>query len=153
MFVVKNNFISVAKFILIIIWMGLIFFMSSQGADASSGLSSVFTDQIMYYIPGFTEDTITFIVRKSAHIFMYVVLGIFLYGLINSSSMSQKRRILYSLSIAFGYAVFDEIHQTFVPGRSGEVRDILIDTISASLGILAITRILKLYGAYRNKLQ
>jgi len=33
------------------------------------------------------------------------------------------------------YAVTDEIHQLFVPGRSGELRDVMIDSIAALVGV------------------
>ena len=36
------------------------------------------------------------------------------------------------------YAITDEIHQIFVIGRSGEIRDIIIDTCGSTVGILTI---------------
>lgn len=126
--------------------MTLIFFMSHQAATTSSGMSRIFVEQIQPYAPDFTEDILTTLVRKSAHIFMFFVLGILLYVLVRTYNVSQKKRIALSVGIAFGYAVFDEIHQMFVPGRSGEVRDVLIDTIGASLGVLLCYIILKQRG-------
>ena len=43
-----------------------------------------------------------------------------------------------SILFSFLYACTDELHQIFVPGRSAQFRDVLIDTLGASFGI-AIT--------------
>ena len=47
-------------------------------------------------------------------------------------------RILPVLAAGFLYAVSDEIHQIFVPGRSGEPRDVLIDTSGVLIGICLV---------------
>lgn len=41
----------------------------------------------------------------------------------------------FALLICVLYAISDEVHQKFIPGRSGEVRDVIIDTAGASVGI------------------
>mgnify|MGYP001948405098 CR=1 FL=1 len=43
--------------------------------------------------------------------------------------------ILLSIFLAFLYACSDEVHQLFVAGRSGQVSDVLLDTIGASVGV------------------
>jgi VanZ family protein len=53
----------------------------------------------------------------------------------------QEKKVLWKLclrSILFSmlYASTDEFHQLFVEGRSGSVRDVMIDTLGATLGIL-----------------
>lgn len=124
------------KFLLLISWMALIFVMSNQVATTSSGISSLFVEPIQPYAPGFAEDILTTLVRKSAHIFMYFVLGILVFTVLNDFIPRKKLLVGYSILFAFIYAVTDEIHQTLVPGRSGEIRDVLIDTIGASIGVL-----------------
>jgi VanZ family protein len=44
--------------------------------------------------------------------------------------------------ITIAFAISDEYHQTFVPGRDGNIRDVLIDSAGAGLacGIIAIRR-------------
>ena len=42
------------------------------------------------------------------------------------------------------YSITDEIHQTFVFGRSGEIRDVLIDSVGIFTGILLVILILKM---------
>ena len=60
---------------------------------------------------------------------------------------TTKQKILYSIAFGGGYAVTDELHQFFVPGRSAQVLDVGIDTAGVIIGIiiyLALIKILKL---------
>ena len=41
-----------------------------------------------------------------------------------------------TLAITIGYAMTDELHQMFVPGRSAETADLLADAIGASVGLI-----------------
>jgi VanZ family protein len=129
--------------ILLVLWLALIFYMSSQVATTSSGLSRIFVEPIQPYAPSFAEDMLTTLVRKSAHIFLYFVLGILLFNVLRSYKLKAKKLIGYSILFAGLYAVTDEIHQSFVPGRSAELRDVVIDTIGAALGVFVICYILK----------
>lgn len=47
-----------------------------------------------------------------------------------------KEKIVYCLSLCFFYACSDEFHQLFVPGRSGEFRDVCIDLLGSCIGLL-----------------
>ena len=42
------------------------------------------------------------------------------------------------------YACTDEIHQLFIEGRSGEIRDILVDSTGALIGMVLVSIILKI---------
>ena len=74
-------------------------------------------------------------VRKAAHFFIYFVLGITLISFLREFSIPIRKLILLSIFLAFLYACSDEVHQLFVPGRSGQVSDVLLDTIGASVGV------------------
>ena len=115
--------------------MGIIFYMSGQVATTSSGMSSFFVEPIKPYAPDFAEDILTTLVRKSAHIFMYFVLGMLVFNVLRQYTQNNKKLVGFSILFAFVYAVSDELHQAFVPGRSAEPRDVLLDTIGASLGV------------------
>lgn len=122
-----------------------IFLFSAQDAQESSETSSDFTVQILSAFTFFenlsaeqqaqTVADLQFAVRKCAHFSVYTCLGIlmklsFLYLPI------KKRGTLFSFVSCVLYAVSDEIHQYFVPGRSCEIRDMTIDSLGALLGIL-----------------
>lgn len=74
-------------------------------------------------------------VRKAAHFFIYLVLGITLISFLREFSIPIRKLILLSIFLAFLYACSDEIHQLFVAGRSGQASDVLLDTVGASVGV------------------
>ena len=51
----------------------------------------------------------------------------------------------YSLIIGVIYAISDEIHQCFTPGRGPLVTDVIIDTMGVLLGILLVVLVIKIY--------
>ena len=135
-----------SAYVLIIAWLVLIFLFSNQSAPESSLLSSTIVNNIAPVAPVIIKSSLTFMVRKSAHIFLYFVLGIFAAKLLASYKLKSKFVYVYGLMTIFAYAVTDEIHQLFVTGRSGEVRDVLIDTIAGALGIALYLGLRRLYG-------
>ena len=58
---------------------------------------------------------------------------------------SVKYALAMSIFLSFLYACTDELHQIFVPGRSAQFRDVLIDTLGASFGCLLIHTLLTLF--------
>lgn len=126
----------VVKYLLVILWMTGIFFMSNEVANTSSARSAEIVQTIQSIGINAPEGLLTFLVRKAAHITAYFILGILFYALLREYRISTKRTILLSILFAMLYAGTDELHQVFVSGRSGEFRDILIDTIGATIGIV-----------------
>ena len=55
-----------------------------------------------------------------------------------------KHIAVIALIICCLYSISDEYHQTFVPGRSGEVRDVCVDTSGALLGVAGATAVSEL---------
>ena len=49
-----------------------------------------------------------------------------------------EKRWYIALVFCFFYAVSDEVHQLFIPRRSFQITDILIDTIGASIAFIPI---------------
>ena len=72
-------------------------------------------------------------VRKIAHATEFGVLGGLIFLLFLTFPMPLWLSCLCSTLIAALFGALDEWHQTFVPGRSGEIRDTLIDTSGAAL--------------------
>lgn len=114
----------------------VIFFMSSEVAGTSSARSNEIVRTIQSIGVSAPADLLTFLVRKAAHIGAYFVLGILLLILLKEYGLAVKKMIFISIGIAMLYACTDEIHQMFVPGRSGEVRDVLIDAAGAAVGVV-----------------
>lgn len=129
--------------LLLLFWMCLIFYFSHQAGDESTDLSSNlvnFIVSLFSFVKPYAE-TLTFIVRKSAHFFLYFFLGILTINLILEHNIYPKKRILIAFVFCLLYAISDEIHQSFIPGRSGNIVDVLIDSAGSISGILFFLKI------------
>jgi VanZ family protein len=118
----------------VILWMGIIFLLSSEVSNRSSERSGAIV-HVLSQSTSIADNALTFLTRKAAHIFVYFVLGILMYTAVRHYA-TIRRAIIASIIFCGAYAVSDEIHQLFVPGRSGEIRDILIDSIAAATGVI-----------------
>ncbi len=142
----KNKYLNI---VLVLVWLIIIFLFSSQVATESSELSGRIVNSIAPVAPEIIKSSLTFLVRKSAHIFLYFVLGILTANFLASYKLKAKLVYIYSLIFVFVYAITDEIHQLFVAGRSGEVRDVLIDTIAGAVSIALYLGLRKLLSTKR----
>ncbi len=71
------------------------------------------------------------LLRKLAHLGEYAVLGILL-----ARALPEPAALLAGAA----YAVSDELHQTFVPGREGALLDAGLDSVGVLVGILLLRR-------------
>lgn len=129
-----------------VIWMLLIFLMSAQPAPESTATSLTVGRMVCtVFVPGYRNMSaveqlrlakkIDHPVRKTAHATEYAILAILVFLAI---SYCRKRTYLHSLCITIAYAVSDEIHQYFVPGRACMVTDIVIDSSGALAGLFLV---------------
>ena len=85
-------------------------------------------------------------VRKAAHMTEYAVLAcIFLANAVQYPRW-KKRAYLWGWLGATVYAATDEFHQLFIEGRSGEVKDVGIDSLGAFLGMAAAWLVIWIWG-------
>jgi VanZ family protein len=85
-------------------------------------------------------DFIEFLFRKAGHIIGYFVLTLLWLKTLTYTRFSFTIRLLLSSILSLGYAALDEFHQTFVPGRTGHVIDVVaVDLIGVILAILLST--------------
>lgn len=150
---IKRKKAGIIWLVITIIWMAVIFSFSAREADESAAMSHSVGKEIgRLVIPEFgswSEDKqehfaekIDFPVRKCAHASEYAVLGVVILGTAYSFSEDRgKRLMLLSWGTATVYAVTDEFHQLFVPGRSCQFRDVCIDSTGALVGVLLFTLI------------
>ena len=136
--------------ILLAAWMLAIFLFSNEVADSSSARSGVIVEFISQSV-SWSQDLLTFLTRKAAHIFIYFVLGLLTFNVVKDFRLSKKRVVLLSVVFVMLYAVTDEFHQMFVPGRSAELRDVLIDTVAGAAGILLYYFVTKLRSRNSSK--
>lgn len=75
------------------------------------------------------------IIRKNAHGFLYMTLAIFVSGILFIYNKKGKGAVIYILFICLLYAVTDEFHQSFIPGRTAMVSDVLVDFSGSIIGL------------------
>ncbi len=117
-----------------LLWMGLIFFLSAQSD--------------LPHAPGPWLDTL---IKKTGHAAVYGVLAWFYLRALrwqlenrtplivrnSHSDGTQTALRLLSVGLAVAYALSDEYHQTLVPGRNGNLLDVMIDGLGACVAMLA----------------
>ena len=132
--------------LLSIVFMIIIFMFSSENGDDSKNTSGIITEFVVEnMVDDFNDlpeidkidilDTISHIVRKTAHFSIYAALG-FCVSCAAGKRKPLSKNSIYSLIVCFAYACSDEIHQYFVPERSCQFTDVLIDTSGALTGIV-----------------
>lgn len=117
----------------------LIFTMSAFNSTESSNQSNFIVNIILDIFNITNIKLLSLIIRKLAHFTEYFILGILIYNLIHS----YDKKIYMAIIICVLYAISDEIHQLFVPGRSCQLLDILIDSIGSIVGIYLLYLIKK----------
>lgn len=129
-----------------IIWMIFIFIMSNTNGNDSSSQSNFFANIILQFI-NIDKETLTFLIRKLAHMSEYAILALFTYYAL--IKIAFNKRIIFQITflISFLYACSDEFHQLFISGRSGQFTDIIID----STGCLIMLLFLYLWQSSRRK--
>lgn len=117
-----------------VLLMAAIFWFSSRTGSQSQSQSDAFLPWLPSWIPA---SWASYIIRKSAHFCVYAALGFsWLFALMPALRHPLPRKpILPAWGICTLYAAFDELHQHFVPGRSGQFDDILLDSIGSLCGI------------------
>lgn len=117
--------------LLVILWMIFIFVMSSFDATSSSNQSNFIVDIITSIINIKDIGLLSLIIRKLAHFIEYFILGILVINFITR----YDKKIIIAILLCIIYATSDEIHQIFVPGRSCQIIDIMIDSLGSIMGI------------------
>jgi len=159
----KNKTKRIIFCILILINCLTIFCFSHEKADESgeqSGRVVNFISNIVPYIRNmeepdktiFKEEILSPIVRKTAHFSIYAMLGLLTTNFILTIENKRMYKIvLIPLVFCFIYAITDEIHQMFIPGRSGKIGDVLIDTLGAIVGIFLVVAVTTLTRKIKSK--
>jgi len=136
----------VTVWIAVILWMFLILSFSSDSADVSARKSGAVLDKVEPAIERVEENLKTqiiadgrlhFYVRKNAHMFNYFVLTTLIMLALRASGAKGARLYMAAWLLATAFSMTDEYYQTFIPGRSGEVRDVLVDNVGVVIGLMA----------------
>jgi VanZ family protein len=116
-----NPVVALSLWAPVVIWAGLIFFLSAiPSLNFGLGVWGI-------------------AFRKIAHVVEYAVLCLLLFRALRRTwaQWSWHRVGVSSGVLSIAYAISDEFHQSFVPGRSASVLDVLIDAVGMALALIA----------------
>ena len=133
-----------------------IFLFSSENAASSTKTSKGVAKEVVSIVVKDEKkverivDRDFVLVRKIAHLTEYFLLGFLLINLWASDKKDiNYKYIIVAIIIACLYAASDEYHQTLIAGRSGELKDVIIDTVGASLGSVTYYGMFKIFRKRR----
>ena len=136
---------TVAKILLCVMWLGVIFYNGTrQGEISQRSSKEVVKVAIMFInIPSEALDRanikfsdINFFVRKSAHFFQYLILSMLLCASIRQFKLYKSSEIFFLLFLLLLFPVIDEFIQKYIPSRTSNIFDIIIDFGGGILGML-----------------
>ena len=112
--------------VIALLWAGVIYFLSDQ--------------------PGMDTPMIFPFQDKLLHIIVYAVLGFFSMGALEAASHGYRPwQVWLVAGLVSLYAVLDEFHQRFVPGRNADAFDVLADMVGGLLGIWLMYMLVKTF--------
>ncbi|MFZ0793781.1 MAG: VanZ family protein [Candidatus Korobacteraceae bacterium] len=148
---------------LVVVWLGVIRMESSATASATN------TTAVLYKViaviaphvkPAFVQQ-LDEVLRKSGHFLGYGILSMLVFLALRNTNRDRMRPllqrqwgiylsdlwraewVLIGLLTTVVTATFDEIHQTFIPSRTGRWQDVLLDTVGAAVLQMVVYRLSK----------
>jgi len=138
----------------VLLWCALIFGFSTEAGSAKR-TSRILGPILRWFNPDISDEAIRRVqygVRKTSHVAEYAVLALLVWRAKRKPNQDDRRpwdwreaRLAFAFAAAF--AMSDEFHQVFVPSREARVGDVLVDSLGAALGLLA----LRAYGRWRRQ--
>ena len=157
----KKIIIIIFSWLLVLIWMGVIYYFSNMTGSESTGKSiKTIETTIKKTVETTNEIGITnknpdskkvkeiakdlnFPMRKIVHVFEYFILTLLLINALYQSGLRDKKLLIISFAIAFTYACSDEFHQSFTE-RTSSIIDVIIDMVGIITSILLIKIVKKI---------
>lgn len=114
-------------------WMAIIFWFSGE-SFSSLHTTKLITPILRVLWPAASPQTLAQInafLRKSGHFLEYLLLSFFWFWALRPRWPGGRGVLLLAFSLSMGYALFDEIHQSYLPSRTGSLGDVFIDGAGA----------------------
>ena len=129
----------------VIIWMVMIFGFSGDGQSFPRS-SRIIGPFLKWLLPNLSPESVKAVVvavRKCAHLTEYAVLAFLVWRARRKPAWRDVRPWRWAeageaLWVTVFYATTDEFHQTFIPSREGCLRDVLIDSSGAVIGLFLL---------------
>lgn len=136
-----------------VLLMIMIYIFSSKPAEISGQSSMIVTNLLYSTFEAVTGQVklgadrenvlmkLDHIIRKGAHMTEYALLSLAIAWplWISKPRLRGTKLAIVAIGITVIYAATDEYHQTLVAGRSGELRDVFIDSIGACIGFIVFS--------------
>jgi VanZ family protein len=123
----SNELAPFSEWIPVLIW-GAVIFTLSTSAFSAANTSRIIDPILRWLIPGISAasvDVCHMLVRKAAHFTEYGIL----FWLLARGPMANRPYLALMLCVV--YALTDEGHQVFVPGRTASLYDVALDSTGA----------------------
>ena len=135
--------------VVLVLWMGVIFFFSAQSSADSGKMSKslgkavtvVTVADLEKRTPGDQNTAIVKMdrfLRSFAHVFLFAALGFLAYVTVRCYDKAKIISAVLAAAIGGFYSLIDEIHQYFVPGRTFELEDMGFDLVGVLCGVAAV---------------
>ncbi len=111
--------------------------LSSKAAKRAARAMSVAWMAVIFALSSVPGTAVPSRFGEVAHVGVYALLGALLYAAVRSTRR-DLRAAATAVLLAAAYAVTDELHQAFVPGRMPDIADWGLDVLGAALGAFAI---------------
>jgi VanZ family protein len=116
----------VLRWLVVVLWMGVIFYLSAQPD-----------------LPHHPEAALDLVIKKLGHMAEYAVLAALAWwAWRDDHELASWRAFVLAFGVAALYAISDETHQHFVPGRNPQPLDVGFDVVGSLLCLLVIRRVL-----------
>ncbi len=158
----KKNIYRILSVVAVVLWLWVIFGFSAQPAETSLSSSGGVIEAIARFFDS-EFDTLSaeaqaeivgmwqHFVRKTAHFCEYALLGFLSANALCTYRLSKVLKTLIPVGLCLVCAVCDEVQQSFIPGRSGSVMDVLLDTLGGLAGTVAFIFILWMIKKFMEK--
>jgi VanZ family protein len=131
-----------------ILWSAVILIASTDrfsGAHTAGVLQQIAVTIFGHRLAAETASTLNIIIRKSAHLIEYGILGGLTFRALRGEAQVRGAKRSWDPRWAAGAIVFatliasiDEIHQSFVPSRTGTWHDVALDAAGATIAQILI---------------
>jgi VanZ family protein len=125
-----------------IVWSAVILIASTDlfsGSNTAGVLQRIAMTIFGHRLTPDTAATLNFLMRKAAHLTEYGILSALMFRALRGEQRSWSMRwAIGAIVFAMCIATIDEIHQSFVPSRTGTWHDVLLDSAGAAIAQILI---------------